>query len=750
MFVFLVFSAACAQPQENERAWMETAKQKAEDKMNSSSEFIKRQLEKGLKPNRLIEEKSPYLLQHAFNPVDWFPWGEEAFEKARVTGKPIFLSIGYSTCHWCHVMEHESFENSAIAAIMNAHFINIKVDREERPDVDRVYMAAVQALTGAGGWPMSVFLTPELKPFYGGTYFPPDDRFGRPGFPALLTRINQAWQDKNADILTSADEITAALKQRQVAPAKADSLSTAALDEVYEIFRRSYDARLGGFSGAPKFPRPAIFDFLFQYGARTENKQAHEMALTTLRKMHAGGMYDHLGGGFHRYSVDEHWRVPHFEKMLYDQGQLVNSYLDAFQASGDSGYAEIAEDVLQYVLRDMTSPDGGFYSAEDADSAPDPQNPDHKIEGAFYLWEIKEIEGILGQEHAEIFTYVFGLESGGNTISDPHGDFGTTNVFYLAQPLDSAASRFQKAEDELFRILREGREKLVAVRNTRLRPLRDDKIVTAWNGLMISAFARAGMILNNEEYENAAVRAADFIIANLMDRESGRLLRRFRNGEARYPAHLDDYAYLIVGLLDVYEAGAEIRFLQRAEKLAEIMLENFYDENEQNFYDSAPESQELLFRTKELYDGAEPSGASMAMLGLLRLGHMTANQEFLSVAENTAHTSISWLQQSPSAFPKVATAIDFAMSKGKQIVIAGAKDAPDTQKLLAGIHKSYLPNRVIIYADGEEGQNWLGQKSEAVAAMTALDGKPTVYVCENFACELPTSDVDVLRKLLSK
>ena len=729
--------------------WMRIAKQIAEDTMNPVSDFVRRQLEQGKKPNRLIGEKSPYLLQHAFNPVDWYPWGKEAFDKARRENKPIFLSVGYATCHWCHVMEHESFENTEIAAIMNAYFVNIKVDREERPDVDRVYMNAVQAMVGNGGWPMSVFLTPDLKPFYGGTYFPPETRFGRIGFKDLLLRLHEAWETKQADLVQSAERITTLLQEHLTRTSPdTGALDSEILERVYEAFRDSYDSNYGGFGSAPKFPRPSVLNFLFHYYKNFGMRFALDMALSTLDQMARGGIYDHLGGGFHRYSVDQFWRVPHFEKMLYDQAQLVNSYLDAYQITGDARYERIVRETLGYVLRDMTSPKGGFYSAEDADSAPDPHDPDSKKEGAFYMWTLRELETILGPEQAEIVAFAYGVAPEGNTISDPHGEFENRNVLFAAYDPDSIARRFKLSLEEVTRILETCRQTLRQAREKRLRPALDDKIITAWNGLMLSAFARAGMVLDHPEYVETARRAADFLLLHLKDEKTGRLWRRYRDGEARYPGHLDDYAFLANGLIDLYEATADIRYLQEAEQLCQKMLDEFLDPKSGTFFDVSAESKELLFRSKEFYDGAEPAGNSVAILVLLRLARMLDRKSFQDTAERALKSCVPLIREAPSAYPQLAVALDFALSRPLQIVLAGNPQSAAMRRFLREINRRYLPNRVLLYADGEDGQNWLQKSLAFMESIQPLNGRPAVYLCENFTCELPTSDAKTLAERL--
>ena len=730
--------------------WLAVARKITEDKMNPSSEYISRKLQEGHKPNRLITEKSPYLLQHAFNPVDWHPWGDEAFEKARRENKPIFLSIGYSTCHWCHVMERESFENAGITKIMNEYFVCIKVDREERPDVDKVYMTAVQAMTGSGGWPMSVWLTPGLQPFFAGTYFPPDARYGRPGFPDLLKRLHTAWMEQREQVLKSGEEIIKTLQEHTAIAAAPDStlLFASILRTAYSQFYSSYDERLGGFGHAPKFPRPVVFNFLLRYHARTDEKGALEMTLGTLRKMWAGGMNDHLGGGFHRYSVDAYWRVPHFEKMLYDQAQLVWSYLEAFQMTKETFFAEAAREILGYVQRDMAHPDGGFYSAEDADSAPDAAHPDEKEEGAFYLWRQQEIVDLLGAAKAEIFNYCHGVSGTGNTISDPQGEFHDKNVLYAAYTVAEAVRRFKRSESEIALILEEGKKKLFEARKTRVRPHLDDKIITAWNGLMISAFARAYQVLDEPKYLQAAERAADFVLNKLYHPQTKTLKRRYRDGEAKYPAHLDDYAFLTMSLIDLYEAAFDIKWLDQAVALTETQNRLFWDKKDGGFYDTSGEDETILLRTKEDYDGAEPSANSIAVLNLLRLSQMLDRKEWWDMAEKTLRLFGSRLQSIPHAMPQMLAAVDFSLDKPKQIIIAGQPQAPDTRAMLRAVHARFMPNKILLLMDGGEGQDYFSRHLPFVKSMTRLDKKATAYVCENYTCQLPTTEVGMLVELL--
>src|SRR5579864_1001094 len=568
--------------------------------------------------NRLAHEKSPYLLQHAHNPVDWYPWGDEAFEKAARENKPLFLSIGYSTCHWCHVMERESFENDEIARVLNEHFVAIKVDREERPDIDRVYMLFVQASTGSGGWPMSVWLTPDRKPFFGGTYFPPDNRFGRPGFHMILERLAQSWRDDRARIEHSGAQVLEQLRQYSAVDLGHAMAGRGALDSAFFGFRRSFDTRLGGFGRAPKFPRPSIHNFLVRYYAETRNQEALDMVLLTLREMGKGGMNDHLGGGFHRYSVDDHWFVSHFEKMLYDQAQLAVSYLEAFQITRDEQYAAAARDIFTYVMRDMTDPGGGFYSAEDADSVIDAAHPHEKGEGAFYIWSAEEIRTALGERAAAVFSYRYGVREGGNVEEDPHGEFTGRNILFEEHTLAETAAQAGAPVEETRAMLQRASENLLALRSRRPRPLRDDKVLAAWNGLMISAFAKGAQILDEPRYAQAAREAADFLRLHLWDDSRKILLRRHREGESAIDGFLDDYAFTGLALLDLYETTFEAADFQWAVQIAERALALFEDTEHGAFFSSASEGAstgQLVLRLKDDYDGAEPAGNSgMALL----------------------------------------------------------------------------------------------------------------------------------------
>jgi uncharacterized protein len=705
-------------------------------------------------PNRLAREKSPYLLQHADNPVEWFPWGEEAFAKARAENKPIFLSIGYSTCHWCHVMAHESFENPEVGAVMNREFVNIKVDREERPDVDRVYMTFVQATTGGGGWPMSVWLTPDLKPFVGGTYFPPEDRWGQPGFTKVLERIAAAWKQNREQISEQGTKIIAALEQG-TAGAAADpesKLGRKTLDAAYQQIARSYDAHEGGFGVAPKFARPVTLNFLTRMYARKPSsesgKHALEMDLFTLRKMAAGGMHDHIGGGFHRYSVDAYWHVPHFEKMLYDQAQLAVAYLDAFQISREPLFEKVARDTLDYVRRDMTAKDGGFFSAEDADSVV-PDNPAKKAEGAFYVWDRKEIDAVLGAS-AGIFNFHYAVKAEGNVPSggDPHGEFTRKNILIELGSLASTAKHFGKDESETEEALAAARETLFAFRAKRPRPHLDDKIITAWNGLMISAFARAAQLLDDAKYLEAATRAATFLSKELYDGSRRVLFRNYREGRSAVEGFADDYAFYIQGLLDLYEACFDVGWLRFAIELQETQDRLFFDPKTGGYFSGAGNDPSILLRLKEDNDSAEPAASSVAALNLLRLAQIRNDAGLYERAEKTIDAFAPQIGHFPSAMPQMLVALDLSLSTPRQIVIAGSPESADTRALIAEIHRHFVPNKVVLLADGGEGQRYLEEKLEALRGMKPVKGKAAAYVCEDFTCKAPVTDPKALSDLL--
>ena len=695
-------------------------------------------------PNRLIHEKSPYLLQHARNPVDWYPWGEEAFSKARRENRPIFLSIGYSTCHWCHVMERESFSNPQIAAIMNQHFINIKVDREERPDVDQVYMAFVQASTGSGGWPMSVLVTPELEPFFGGTYLPPKR------FENLLLKVADEWQNNREAILLSAGRITDQLRAFGDFQGDGDlKLEKELLDRTYEWYEANYDSAQGGFGGAPKFPRPVNFNFLLSYHDRTGQMQALEMTARTLEKMAQGGIHDHIGGGFHRYSTDDRWFLPHFEKMLYDQAQLASSYLDAYQISGHPLFQEVARGIFDYVLRDMTGEEGGFYSAEDADSAVSHEHPDEHVEGRFYVWTYQQIVELLG-EVATPFSEYYGVQKDGNVERDVFGEFKKQNLLFIAATPEQTAGEVSKSQEELKDVFEKSREKLLKARERRPRPGLDDKVLTAWNGLMISSLARGYQVLQEEKYLRAAERAATLITEKLYDPKTGRLKRRYREGEAAIDGLVDDYAFFIQGLLDLYETSLDGRWLILAMELTETQNRLFWDSDNGGFYSTAGEDPSILIRMKEDYDGAEPSPNSIAVLNLLRLSQMTGNKTWREMAQRSIQTFERRLLATPHAMPQMMAAVNFYLDKPKQILIAGQRNSPDTMAILREVHKRFIPNKILVLADGGPAHQRLNASLEILDSLRQVDGKATAYICEDYVCKLPTNDVAVVARLLDE
>ena len=705
--------------------------------------------------NKLADEKSPYLLQHAHNPVQWLPWGEAAFQQARDENNPIFLSIGYSTCHWCHVMERESFENEATAQLMNEHFVNIKVDREERPDVDRLYMTFVQATTGSGGWPLSVFLTPDLKPFFGGTYFPPTDAYGRIGFPELLLRLASAWKDDREKVLESSQSVIEGLEryaslESKNAPRETDWNAIA--QSCFRHFQTSFDAQYGGFGEAPKFPRPVAHDFLHRHAlvvpeGQNEGTLALQMSSKTLRGMGDGGMNDQLGGGFHRYSVDSQWIVSHFEKMLYDQAQLVVSYLEMFQLTRHPYFADSARSTLDYVLRDMTHAQGGFFAGEDADSFVS-EGDAHKEEGAFYVWTKAEIQEILGKDREGIFCEYYGVEADGNAPQegDPHGEFKGKNILVRAKQLPEIAPGYLLSDEEAEGVLRECRELLFQVRENRPRPHRDEKIIVAWNGLMISAFARAAGVLGEAKYLEAATRAASFIQAELWDESTQALRRHFKDGAADVPGFAEDYAFLVRGLLDLYEVGFDLQHLQFAEKLNDLLLANFWDEDTGGVFSSAPD-ENILLRFKEDYDGAEPSPNSIAADNCVRLWHLLDRQDLSGKAHLIFEAFAGRLRDIAPAMPFMLAARMNFDSPPTHIVIAGGKTSEQTQALLRVVNEGFAPLKSVLLLD-ESSREYFTSRLPFTAEMKMVEGKATAYLCREFACRQPVTTPGELRELL--
>jgi len=681
--------------------------------------------------NHLKNQQSPYLLQHADNPVDWYPWGEEALLKAKQENKPIFLSIGYSTCHWCHVMEHESFENPEIAEVINQNFVCIKVDREERPDLDNIYMQSVMALTGSGGWPLSVFLTPEGKPFYGGTYFPPEDKYGRPGFKSLLLTIAQAWKNKQEEISKATGELQNYL-DLQLAKVRTGEITDSLLKSAFEALASIYDSTYGGFGSAPKFPMSHNLSFLLAYWYRSDHTQALEMVEKTLQNMARGGINDLLGGGFHRYSTDPYWLVPHFEKMLYDQALLSRTYLEAFQATKNEYYARIAKEIFHYVLRDLIHPQGGFYSAEDADS--------EGKEGKFYLWKSEEVKQVLGEKDGELFCQIFDMTDSGN--------FEGENILHLQKPAELLAKLHNLTSRELQDFLQRTKNKLFEIRKERVHPHKDDKILTDWNGLMIASLAYGYSVLGDERYLRAAEQSANFILNNLQ--KNGRLLKHYRIKAADVPGYLDDYAFLIHGLIELYQASFDPRWLKEALRLTDDMLKLFWDKEKGGFFFSGQDSEKLISRTKEIYDGALPSSNSMAIYDLLRLGKLTMRPEYINRAEQALKSFAGTIAENPSAYCQMLIALDFYLGPTKEIVVAGKRESRDTKEIFESINRHYLPRKVVLFnSDDTEGKE-LQELVPFLENMTAKDGAATAYVCENFVCQLPTKDLAKLEELLAK
>ena len=676
-------------------------------------------------PNRLIHETSPYLVQHANNPVDWYSWGEEALKRAQEEDKPILLSIGYSACHWCHVMERESFENQEIAGIMNEHFINIKVDREERPDLDSVYMNAVQALTGSGGWPMTVFLTPDGKPFYGGTYFPPVDSKGMPGFPRVLLGMAEAYRNRRGDVIQTTTQLVSRLQQATKTTRSLDPLTPDIFHQAYQPLVQNYDFQNGGIGSAPKFPQPMTYEFMLRYYHLTKSPNALEMVETTLQKMANGGIYDQLGGGFHRYSTDPYWLVPHFEKMLYDNALLSRLYLHAYQATGHSLYRRIAEETLDYVLREMTDPSGGFYSTQDADS--------EGVEGEFFIWTQDEIEAILGPEDGTLISGYFGVTEAGN--------FEGKNILNVPQSAESFAAEAGTSLEQLQAAIRKAKTPLLEARETRVHPARDEKILSAWNGLMIHSFAEAASILQRDDYSQAAEASASFLLKEL--RRDGRLLRTYKDGRASLKGYLEDYAFVADGLLAVYESGFDIRWLNEARSLADSMIELFWDEDENAFYDTGKDHESLIVRPRDVFDNATPCGSSVAVEVLLHLSVLTGESDYSRRGAAALRSIQPYLARAPMGMGHWLCALDFYLSTPKEIAIVGEMTTPAAQALLDVVYGRYLPNKVIAGSDPSVSGD--GSFELPLLQGRALtNGQPTAYVCENYVCRLPVTEPEAL------
>ena len=680
--------------------------------------------------NRLIQEKSPYLLQHALNPVDWYPWGEEAFKKAKKEDRPIFLSIGYSTCHWCHVMEHESFEDEEVARLMNENFISIKVDREERPDIDNVYMKICQMITGRGGWPLTIIMTPDKKPFFAGTYLPKQRRFNQIGLMDLVPRIGELWSTQRRDLLASAEKIVLALGQQSFQPS-GESLNESVLNSAFQQLVQGFDAHYGGFSQAPKFPTPHNISFLLRYWKRTGNDSALHMVDKTLQTMRWGGIFDHLGYGFHRYSTDARWLLPHFEKMLYDQALLAIAYTETYLATKNDLYRKTAEEIFDYVLRDMTSPDGAFYSAEDADSEGE--------EGKFYTWQWEELQRHLETEDLKFMSKVFNIQESGNFSEEVTGTKTRANILHLTRTMDELAEGLGMDMKDFEARLENLRKKLFGVREKRERPLRDDKILTDWNGLMIAALTKAARAFNRQDYTETAEKASDFIFHNMRQKD-GKLLHRHREGESKICAYADDYAFLIWGQIELYETSFQERHLRRALDLNDIFIRHFWDEKNGAFFFTADSSDTLFIRQKESYDGATPSSNSVAMMNLLRLSRMTGRSEFEEKAARIWNPFSRSVNTHPSAYTQMLCAIDFALGPSYEIVIAGSPGAEDTQKIVRTIQEEFVPNTVVLFVPTDKDNPAIFQLAPFTQQQRMPKGGAAAYVCSNFTCKQPTSD----------
>ncbi len=706
--------------------------------------------------NKLIDETSPYLLQHAHNPVEWYAWGDEAFAKAKAEDKPLLVSIGYSACHWCHVMEHESFEDEATARVMNEHFVNIKVDMEERPDVDQIYMTFVQLTTGRGGWPMNVFITPEKLPFFGGTYFPPGPRYGMPSWQQILVSIAEAWRDKRDELMKSANEIVGEIRRVGISDFSTEALTTDQLDSAFQSFVRSFDKTNGWFGGAPKFPPSMSLEFLLRYWKRTGDESALEMVTFTARKMAEGGIYDRLGGGFHRYTVDAIWLVPHFEKMLYDNAQLIRIYLHLYQITGEDMFRRIAVDTLEYVKREMLDDAGGFYSSQDADSEGE--------EGKFFVWTPAEIEALVGPADAKIFHFFYDVSEEGN--------FEEKNILHVRYSLEAAAQALKIDQQKLTEVLENTKARLFAEREKRIKPFRDERVLTAWNGLMLAAFAKAAAVLANEEYLEIANRNADFILEQLQEpttrsagrppdeasapllkpggelnpatppqtRRGARLLRTWKDGRAKLNAYIEDYANLADGLIELYQTSGEARYLTEAKRLADLMITEFWDEDNGGFYFTSADHEELIVRTKDFYDNATPSGNSAAADVLLRLSKFYGEEKYERFAATVLRLAASQIRRHPQGFGRALSAMEFHLAPVKEIAVIG----PRGNDLEREVQDRYLPNTVVALSEAASSE------VPVMNGKVMIDGNPTAYVCENFVCKRPVTSAEELMELLGR
>jgi len=680
--------------------------------------------------NRLINEKSPYLLQHAHNPVDWFSWSDEAFTKAKQEDKPIFLSIGYSTCHWCHVMEKESFEDGEIADLLNKNYISIKVDREERPDIDHIYMNVCRAMTGQGGWPLTIIMTPDKKPFLAGTYFPKESKWGRIGLKELLPKVIDKWENEREEIVDTSNKVVDYINPK-LNVFKTGTIDHEMIEQGYHQFANQFDEQYGGFGKEPKFPTPHNLMFLMRYWKKTNDKHALEMVKKTLIAMHSGGMYDHVGFGFARYSTDREWLVPHFEKMLYDNALLAYTYLEAYQITQDKYFARVAEEILTYVLRDMQHPDGGFYSAEDADS--------EGVEGKFYIWSKEEILTILGKEDGELYSEIYDITESGN-----FDGYNIPNLIHSS--ISQIAEKYRITESELRDKIEALRVKLFNVREKRVHPYKDDKILTAWNGLMIAALGKAAQVLQDRKYSEAAAKTIKFIFTNLKSKD-GRLLARYRDGEAKFNGYLDDYAFLMWGLIEQYEATFDPSYLEQSIELHHQMKEYFWDKENGGFFFSGNDAEDLIARPKEIYDGAMPSGNSVAALNILKLARLTSDFQMEDNAMAHINTFIGTISEMPRAYAYFLMAVQFVIGPTKEVVITSESENDESDNMLKLIQTGFYPEMVLIYKNNKWESDLVGI-APFTKEQVSIQGKATAYVCENFACQAPTTSLDSLLKML--
>lgn len=689
--------------------------------------------------NRLKFEQSPYLLQHASNPVNWYPWKGEAFEKAKENNLPIFLSIGYSTCHWCHVMENESFEDEEVAELLNENFVSIKVDREERPDIDHIYMSVCQLLTGSGGWPLTIIMTPEQKPFFAGTYFPKNQRGNRVGLMELLPKISNTWKEQRNEIYLSATEITSHLYKDHHGDNK-KTLNNSILKDALNLFKNRFDKVNGGFGTRPKFPSPHNLLFLLRYYSRTKNDEALNMTVKTLLEMRKGGIYDQIGFGFHRYSTDQGWFLPHFEKMLYDQALMSIAYTEAYQVTKNKIFKQTTEEILSYVIRDMTSSNGGFYSAEDADSDGE--------EGKFYVWSKDEIMEILTEDDANLISEIFNISKNGNYFEEAAGKSTGKNILCLDIDPNEITEKFNFSEEDFKLKFNSIRHDLFNEREKRIHPLKDDKILTDWNGLMIAAFSLAGKVFNNEKYSTAAKRSADFILTNMLNENN--LLHRYRNGEAAISANLDDYSFLICGLLELYEACFETKYLKYAKELADTAICKFWDkEHNSGFYFTSSEETKLISRPKEFYDGAVPSGNSVMLMNLIKLNKLTANNEYLDYVDYLISAYKPLVEETTGGYSHFLSGLEYYLSESIEVLICGEPKAEDTKTFIEAINSIYYPNKITLLITSEN-KNAISKIAPFTKDYSKLDEKAAVYICKNFECSMPTSNVDEILKLLQR